>query len=620
MNPLVGNPSEQAELNPHDPSVQLAIALNFFDDALDPASGSILPAISKRMTICQKMNPVTKNICGKPTSKTEIAMIINNEIRTHVDIELGINVMLVPPSLKIGSNITEQMCTCTICCKCVTDWHEEQIKEADATGILLANKDVTCPGCGKVAGKLPQLEGIMSEHDLVFRAEKACVRTPAFSRQNSKGGGVSSLMFSPDKHISDQKIVIQFPCDRPELKILEWFKDIASADLSNQYDCYDLVQYEVFPYSGLKREKFEREVTFKWDPDPADKELDIKISLTFDKADMATKFLNLVVDLETWQGESGLLAYLDYNTIQYRAVTDDWKPVISIVNAKVKRNINEDLQQAAAGGSNNGKSPKIAKIGESSGTRAFQTFAPQQVLSDFRDYLHNAGMPDLACENAEYITTNLKGTFPFELVTGEEHQVHFKEEPDALPPNEMSDTKQQDHSKKDVAGKAADVMRDDSNNEQEELDDVQIALKELQQLKANAKNTHVEATEKERPPTITGKFIEAQPDLDVMVKRWQDKEEFMKEHTSYITLVGNRNQDERGSMYNPYAGIPLKYALLIQGSGKWGRWACEPVDPNLETPGGPPVLKWVIYKAYFSIRQDICLMTQSRSSLSSHGL
>jgi hypothetical protein len=51
MNPLVGNPSEQAELNPHDPSVQAAIALNFFDDALDPASGSILPAIPKRMPL-----------------------------------------------------------------------------------------------------------------------------------------------------------------------------------------------------------------------------------------------------------------------------------------------------------------------------------------------------------------------------------------------------------------------------------------------------------------------------------------------------------------------------------------------------------------------------------------
>ena len=48
--------------------------------------------------------------------------------------------------------------------------------------------------------------------------------------------------------------------------------------------------------------------------------------------------------------------------------------------------------------------------------RKFHTLAPQQVLEDFRNLMHNADLADLARENAEYITTHLQGAFPDEVV------------------------------------------------------------------------------------------------------------------------------------------------------------------------------------------------------------
>ena len=43
--------------------------------------------------------------------------------------------------------------------------------------------------------------------------------------------------------------------------------------------------------------------------------------------------------------------------------------------------------------------------------------------------MHTAGLPDLARENAEYITTNCKGAFLFELATGQDQYVSVKKEP-----------------------------------------------------------------------------------------------------------------------------------------------------------------------------------------------
>ena len=563
----------------------MAIAQNFFNDALDPASGYIPPAIPQSMAKCQKVNPKTQGICGKPTSETEIMMMINNEIRTFVNSDMGIDSMLAPPSLKIGSNISEEMCMCTICLECVSLWHEEQIKEAETHGILPTNKEVTCPGCGKTAGKLPQLEGIMAENGIDFKVEKACVRTPAFYRQASRGGG-ANLMISPNKPITEQKIVLQFPHDMRADLILEWLNDI---DLSDQYDFQDLARIEVFP-DALKREKFEDDVKITWEPDPADRELDIKINLTFFKADMATKFLAFTAELENWQGESGVLAFLEHNNIKYRAVTDDWKPVISIVN-KTKRNIEFNVQQTDSGGSYRAKSPKTGV-----GINTFQTFAPQRVLSKFRDFMHNAGLPDLARENAEYIITNCKGVFPFELATGQDQHVPVKKEHDG---------NQQDQHQKRGAWEEGDAKMEDQGGQEELSDDVKRALQELKSLQAQSIVKPSEAKAKERPPTITGKLIEAQPELKPLTERWIDKETFMEKYKTHICVVVNRDKETRGSMFNPYAGLQIKYRLLLQGEKKWGKWTCEPVDPNREPPGGPPALPFATFKAYFAPKEDI---------------
>ena len=131
------------------------------------------------------------------------------------------------------------------------------------------------------------------------------------------------------------------------------------------------------------------------------------------------------------------------------------------------------------------------------------------------------------------------------------------------------------------------------------------ALQELQSLKAESTAKPSEAKANERPPTITGKLIDAQPELKPLTERWIDKETFMDENKTYICVVSNHDKNERGSMFNPYAGLHLKYCLLLQGEKKWGKWTCEPVDPNRESPGGPPALPFATYKAYFAPKEDI---------------
>lgn len=210
--------------------------------------------------------------------------------------------------------------------------------------------------------------------------------------------------------------------------------------------------------------------------------------------------------------------------------------------------------------------------------------------------MHNAGLPDLARENAEYIITNCKGVFPFELATGQDQHVPVKKEHDG---------NQQDQHQKRGAWEEGDAKMEDQGGQEELSDDVKRALQELKSLQAQSIVKPSEAKAKERPPTITGKLIEAQPELKPLTERWIDKETFMEKYKTHICVVVNRDKETRGSMFNPYAGLQIKYRLLLQGEKKWGKWTCEPVDPNRESPGGPPALPFATFKAYFAPKEDI---------------